>query len=323
VRQLRLLLLLIPVLAFGLDGLCQNLPGYQPYAGLQRFEVGVETADIRTGCIGRPGCEMPSFGLGVGAAVNLNHSFAIDGDFLITPQSSQSADGAYGGHALELLGGIRGEIRARHYAFFAKAQPGYFRWSRVITGVSYGVGPYGFEFSYGSRSNFVSDVGAGMEYSPSRTIHIRGEVSDLVYRYGGNDSSNYLQPSIGVYYGLGKPMDAHPRRYDAAKTHPFFDGTNELLLTVTALAAAADGITTQHFIAAGVEEGDPLARPLVKYGWSGQIAALSLELGAETAGMYAFHRLGLHWVERALPVGLSAIHGYLAYSNAQISLQKH
>lgn len=291
---------------------------YPPEAGLQRFELGFQTADIRTGCIGQRGCEMPSFGLGVGAALNLNQNFALDADLLLTPAASLSADNVYGGHALEMLAGVRGEIRARRYAYFARAEPGYFEWSRAITGVTFNVPPDGFSFSFGERGHFVSDVGAGMEYSPTARIHIRGEVSDLVYRYSSRDWSNDLQPSLGVFYGLGPAMNLRPRTYDAAKTHRFSGLTNDLLLTASALATTADAITTQRFIASGDVEGDPLARPFVKYGWSGQIAGMVLELGAETGGMYGLHRLGLHSVERSIPAGLAALHGYFAYENDQI-----
>jgi hypothetical protein len=87
----------------------------------------------------------------------------------------------------------------------------------------------------------------------------------------------------------------------------------------SALAISADAITTQRFIARGGREGDLIGRPLVKYGWSGQIAASSLELGAETLAMYGLHRMGRHWIERLLPVGVAIPHAVFAYNNTQSS----
>jgi hypothetical protein len=101
--------------------------------------------------------------------------------------------------------------------------------------------------------------------------------------------------------------------------NPFFTTLNDALLAGSALAISADAITTQRFIASGYREGDPLARPLVKYGWSGQVAASALELGAETLAMYGLHRIRHHWIERILPVGVATTHAVLAYNNTKIS----
>ena len=100
-----------------------------------------------------------------------------------------------------------------------------------------------------------------------------------------------------------------------AAAHRFFDPTNIALLTVSVLGMTTDGITTQRGIAQGRGEGDPLARPLVKYGWSGQISIEALEIGVEIAGMYGLHRTGHHWIERAVPLGIALTHAILAYEN--------
>jgi hypothetical protein len=287
-----------------------------PATGLRRFELGVETADVRTGCIGSNLCYLPSFALGLGGSMNLNQHFALDANFLITPQTSafDSSTNNSGGRASELLLGARAEVRARHYGFFLKAQPGYFDWSHVITGVTYPT-PYTFAFSYGHRTYFVSDVGAGLEYSPSARIHLRGEVTDLVLHYGGSTWINNLQPSAAIYYGLGKQMQWNPPVYNARRVHPFVGTPNLVLLTASVLAITADAITTQRGLAHGGREGDPFARPLVKYGWSGQISAMSLEIAAETLGMYGLHRVGQHWAERLVPASLAVVHSIFAYNN--------
>jgi hypothetical protein len=295
----------------------------QPYEGLRRFEVGAETSDIRTNCIGDPApCYVPSFGLGAGASLNLTPRFALDADFLMTPASSTSETNAAGGRASEVLIGPRVEVRGRRYGYFVKAQSGYFEWSRLITGVTFLPQSPLFLFSFGHQFYFASDVSLGFEYNVSNRLHARVEVGDLILRYTspgypGSSWNNNLQPSIGVYYGMGKPLDWNPPVYDARKVHPFFDRTNLVLLTGAVLADTADSITTQRFIARGYEEGDPFARPLVKYGWSGQIAAMTLETGGEVGGMYSLHRIGRHWLERLVPVGIAAVHGYFAYENTK------
>jgi hypothetical protein len=293
-------------------------------ASLRRLEVGGQVADIRTGCIGQPRCSLPSSGLGAGASLNLNPNFAVDANFNVTPESSTTgATYLVGGHASEFLLGARAEVRARHYGFFLKAQPGYFTWSNVVTKVAFST-PTTFTFSYGKSTRFASAVGAGFEYSPYGRIHLRAEVSDLIIRYpatfySATSWTNNLQPSIGIYAGVGRPIDWRPPVYRAETAHSFRDAPNSVLFLGSVLAMTADAITTQRSISHGLQEGDPFARPLVKYGWSGQISAMSLEIAAEAVGMYALHRIGQHRVERMVPVGLATTHGIFAYKNTKVS----
>jgi hypothetical protein len=81
----------------------------------------------------------------------------------------------------------------------------------------------------------------------------------------------------------------------------------------------ADAITTQRFISNGIQEGDPIARPLVKYGWSGQISLMALETGAEIVAMYGLHRIHQHLIERMIPASLATAHAVFSYNNAHLS----
>jgi hypothetical protein len=140
-------------------------------------------------------------------------------------------------------------------------------------------------------------------------------------RYGTHSWTNDLQPTVGVYVELGNTIAWTPPVYDARKTHRFFDKLNVLLITGSVLGMTADGITTQRFIARGGVEGDPIARPLVKYGWSGQISLEAIETGAEIAGMYGLHRIGQHWIERFIPPCIAAAHGVFAYGNSKVRIK--
>jgi hypothetical protein len=217
--------------------------------------------------------------------------------------------------------GVRAEVRGRHYGYFMKAQPGAFQWNNVITQAAF-TSPTMFTFRYGSTTRFITDLGAGFEYSPGGRIHVRAEVSDLVMRYSASSWTNNLQPTVGVYAGLGKPVAWTAPVYDAKTAHPFFDLPNVVLITGSALGIAADAVTTHHFLDHGIQEGDPIARPLVKYGWSGQISLSGLEIGAEILGMYGLHRIHQHWIERMIPVGLATAHAVFAYNNTKISDQR-
>jgi len=283
--------------------------------GVRRFELGNQVADIRTECIGRSYCHIPSFGLGVGATLNLNAHFALDTTVDVSPTSGESTN-VSGGRIVELLSGGRAEVRAKNYGFFLKAQAGDLIWTQVVTNFVY-IPPTTFVFTYGNRNLFASSVGAGFEYSPASRIHIRAEVADLILRYGPSAWTNNLQPTLGVYTSVGRPIDWAPPVYDAKTVHPFFDRYNSLLIAGSLLGMTADAITTQRFISHGQQEGDPFARPLVKYGWSGQISLTALEAGAEILGMYGLHRIHQHLIERMIPVSLATTHGIFAYNNTR------
>lgn len=288
-----------------------------PDTGIRRFELGLNLADIRTGCIGNRGCALPSFGLGVSGAYNLTPRFAIEANAFDTPATSNGPTNISGGHAAEFLLGVRAEIRAKHYGYFVKAQPGFFRWSKIITGASY-TPPSALTFNYGSRTELASAIGAGFEYSPSPRIHLRGEVSDLLLRFGAGSWTNNLQPAVGVYVSTGRPIAWTAPVYQADKAHRFLDRANLALITASVLGITADSVTTHDFTDLGIREGDPIARPFVKYGWPGQISLELLETSAEVAAMYGLHRIHHHRAERIVPVSLAAIHAAFAYNNSTL-----
>ena len=291
----------------------------KPDLSVRRFELGFGFANIQAGCKGQSGCQFPTAGLGLGTSINLNSHFAIDSQIEITATSSNAADNAEGGRIAEYLSGVRAETRSRRYGYFLKAQPGLFTWSHTITGLANSSPPSGdFNFNYGYRKYFVSNVGGGFEYSPTPRVHIRAEVTDLLMDFGGSWNNN-LQSMVGVYAGLGKPLTWSPPRYDPAQAHRFFDPLNDALISGSVLGMTADSITTQRFIAHGSTEGDPFARPLAKYGWSGQVTLEGLEASGEVLAMYGLHRIHQHWIERLLPVSAAIAHGVLAYQNTKVT----
>ena len=290
-----------------------------PDAGIRRFELGGQIADMRTVCISTGSCIEPAFGLGAGGAINFDRHFSLDAVMNVTTGVSTEYSGVEGGRGSEFLVGPRVETRAKHYGFYVEAKPGWMHWDHVVE--SQPSAP-SYTPVFGGHNLFASTVGGGVEYSPWSRIHFRTEVSDLVLRNGPGVWGNHLQADSGVYIGLGKPVSWQPPVYEARSAHSFLDKPNLLLLSASTLAIAADGITTQRFIRRGFQEGDPLARPLVKYGPSGQVAAAGLEISGEVLAMYGLHRIGHHWMERTLPACLAAVHGYFAYGNDRFSTHK-
>jgi hypothetical protein len=233
--------------------------------------------------------------------------------------------------------GLRAEVRAKQYGFFVDAKPGFMSWSSVLTGFTFtpkGTGPNSYYevANYGRLTSFATEIGGGAEYSPTPRVHLRIDMGDLLVRFNDNLQFKFptytsacgafctkwadnLQTTAGVYFGVGKPIVWTPPRPDAEPSHRFFDRTNFGLLGVSLAGQAADAITTQRFISHGLPEGDPLARPLVKYGWSGQIGLAVLLNGGEISAMYWMHKKHQHRLERILPLPIAAASGVLAYRN--------
>jgi hypothetical protein len=108
-------------------------------------------------------------------------------------------------------------------------------------------------------------------------------------------------------------------------THRFFEHGNKLRLGVIAGLIVADGISTQHIL--GVDHGsemNPLVRPLVEKGASGQVAASVLGYGLSLSGSYLFHRTGHHKLERLMLNSIIVIESECVTSNlVQIGLARH
>jgi hypothetical protein len=321
-----MIILLFPAPFYG-----QNPPGavssnaFAPNeTGIRRFEVGGQATDLNLGdCNIFSHCEVPQMAVGSRVAFNVNRYLAIDAalNVLTTFDSTHynfDRGVPAGGRGLEFLAGVKGEVRARRYGFFAEAAPGVLSWSQVLTAYKAGVSTYG-------RDNlFALKLGGGAEYSPSSRVHLRFDVADMLVKYnqpywgfGGGHCPwlNNLQTTSGVYVGLGKRMDWQVPEWRAESPHRFFDRGNLTVIGVSLLGQAADAITTQRFIARGQPEEDPLAQPFVKYGWSGQIGLAVLTNSGEIAGMYWLHRMHHHRIERLLPLPYAIASGVMAYRN--------
>lgn len=317
-----------------------------PQASISRFEIGGQAADLRLGgCFGLPHCTTPQFGLGASAALNLNPHFAISSSVNFLPRNDVFHGyfingAAEGGHLLEFVTGLRAEARARRYGFFADAKPGLVSWSQVLTSETLTpTGPNTYDVNnYTSRRTFFAmKFGGGVEYSPDARVHFRIDMGDLLVRYDdtvylhfpGSTSLfcespckpwlNNLQTTAGVYFGLGKPMTWTPPDMHVGPQRPFWNDTSIALMGASLLGQAADAITTQRFIHHGLKEGNPLAAPFVKYGWSGQIGLAVLTNGAEISGMYGLHRMHRYWIERIVPIAIATASGIVAYRNTQVS----
>jgi len=117
-----------------------------------------------------------------------------------------------------------------------------------------------------------------------------------------------------------KPAIALPE----APSHRFFDRTNLWLHMSVVAGETSDLITTRRILQAGGREGNPLARPLMRAGLGGQMAATyGLGEGSSLLVAYLLHRTGHHKLERFAPITAFVLEGLATASNMRTWQRMH
>jgi hypothetical protein len=313
----------------------------------RRLEFGINTTMLRTLGVTDicAACPWAHWGAGPAVTYNLNSRFAIDGTFSFLQSSGLNLSALVGGNVIQGLAGLKATARGRKFSMFAKARPGFVRWSDGRwTNMQFSPGNPLPAITTGPRTNFVADFGGGIELAVSKNVTVRTEMSDLAmwwHSYGGTFDTNYgfvanvsnnLQISNSVRYHFGRTLETE-HRGERSKTHRFFDKTNMALWGVTLLADSADMITTRRFMkncerhspmpddpnfGCAQMESNPIARPFVKHGWAGMISLSAITNGLQITAAYGLHKLGAHKAERVLPLPGAIASGVLAYKNSQL-----
>ena len=289
-----------------------------PDSAVRRFEIGGQYTDFVLGAAGQTGASLSAFGPGF--ALNLNRHLALDASYSVMELPSCLFTGCSGGRESVFIAGARAEAREKHYGIFAYGRPGV-----VHRNASTLIEPVpGFTtttVNLPGSSQFVSDVGGGVEYFVSSRVHAKVELGDLLqFQTCASCSTwtNHVQFSTGVYAVIGKPLSGKSFDVDEGEwPHRFFDKTNLLLFGASLLGQSADAITSQRNRSHGSEETDPLARPFVDQGWGGQIGLGVIENTAQFFVMYRLHKMGHHRIERLVPLVSGFVGGNQGYHNLQ------
>jgi hypothetical protein len=97
--------------------------------------------------------------------------------------------------------------------------------------------------------------------------------------------------------------------------HVFLDRPARIRFAVLAGVMAADGITTQQVLSKGGRELNPVARPFVTRGATGQFAASSLGYAATVTASYLLHRTNHHKLEHFFQHAVIGIEGECVVDN--------
>jgi len=139
------------------------------------IEVGgfLTTIDLRDSVGEKPG------GFGGRFAYNFTNNFAFDAEAAYFPENPSGNFGQ-----TVALAGLRAGIRSESLGVFAKLRPVVVR--------------FGSDFfrTYNNRSQnyFAVDVGASLEFYPSRRVIVRVDLGDTIVPFGDNTISSPLPP---------------------------------------------------------------------------------------------------------------------------------
>ncbi|HEY0430230.1 MAG TPA: outer membrane beta-barrel protein [Pyrinomonadaceae bacterium] len=167
---------------------------------LKKFEVGVLFTSIT-----KPDFNGGSTEPGVGGrfTFNLNRSVAVEAEGNFFPHSCRFCGGNLGdssGIMEQGLFGIKAGKRFDKWGIFAKARPGVVRFGQGQTIYTInGTGPSAsVHVQRRGQSNFATDLGAVLEFYPSKRIVTRFDFGDTLIHYGSRQS-NFLSfdPTTG------------------------------------------------------------------------------------------------------------------------------
>jgi len=101
----------------------------------------------------------------------------------------------------------------------------------------------------------------------------------------------------------------------APSAQKFWSTENKIDFSVFAGQIATDAITTQHGLANGFREANPVVRPLVTRGAAGETAASALGFGFGVGTAYLLHRTHHYKAERVAVRSMLALEGGFVANN--------
>ncbi len=165
-----------------------------------KVEVGVQYTSLSINHTPAGGTEN-AVGFGARATYNFNDYFAVEAEGNVYPGGTQSRL-LTGGAAQQAQFGVKVGKRWNTFGLFAKARPGLVSFGETLRPVAVGVGVFnGFDYVRERKTHFSMDVGAVLEFYPSRHTVVRFDAGDTMIRYGEHadivPAPVTFQPTVG------------------------------------------------------------------------------------------------------------------------------
>lgn len=134
---------------------------------------------------------------GVGGRVtyNLTDSVALEAQFDFFPDDERFRASRSGGRIAQGLFGVKAGKRFEKFGIYGKARPGFTSFSRGREELIV-LAPMVYDFRSHRETHFATDVGAVLEFYPTRRIVTRFDAGDTIIRYG--DTSGAILDQTGI-----------------------------------------------------------------------------------------------------------------------------
>ncbi len=146
---------------------------------LKKFEVAAEFTTLERGSFD----QRLDGGVGGRFTYNLNRIFALEAAAYFFPKRCFSC--IENGRMTQAVGGVKAGKRFQSWGIFAKARPGVVSFSEGQTTILPAPGPpsFPFQIQVNRQTNFAMDVGAVLEFYPSKRIVTRFDVGDTIIHF--------------------------------------------------------------------------------------------------------------------------------------------
>lgn len=165
-----------------------------------KVEIGVQYTSLSINHTPGGGTEN-AVGFGARATYNFNDYFAVEAEGNLYPGETQRRTRT-GGAAQQAQFGVKVGKRWETFGLFAKARPGLVSFGETLRPVAVGGGVFnGFDYVRERKTHFSMDVGAVLEFYPSRRTLVRFDAGDTIIRYGEHadlvSDPVTFQPTVG------------------------------------------------------------------------------------------------------------------------------
>jgi len=183
---------LLPVLAV----LLLNANAFAQTNEIKKTEIAAEFSTLERD---DSGAAKSATGFGARFTFNLNKNFALETSGYVFPHKGY--DPSQNGTIAELVGGLKAGKRFRTWGIFGKVRPGVARLSQgnfVITQT--GTGSFPFHFEQKGLTGFATDLGAVLEFYPSKRIVTRFDAGDTMIHFGQRSTNGLsFDPTTNTY----------------------------------------------------------------------------------------------------------------------------
>ena len=141
-----------------------------------RIEIAAEFSTLALG-----DSERTEAGFGARFTYNLNKSIALETSGYFFPDRCRGCFNR--GQIVGLVGGLKAGKRFRTWGLFGKVRPGVLTYGRAQTNIIQ-TAPGSFQFQQTGVDAFSTDIGAVLEFYPSRRIVTRFDGGDMISHFG-------------------------------------------------------------------------------------------------------------------------------------------